>query len=97
MSHKSQALVLVCLARRNQSVPPVLVRQLQRTGAVMYVTHGWEGCIRAAAALVPTAIYLDPRLTRRCMPYLRAHPNTTWADIESSRPTLPVSSRTLPG
>jgi hypothetical protein len=62
-----------------------LVNQLQFAGAVVYVTHGWEGCVRGATSLVPTAIYLDPRLTRRVMPYLRAHPNSAWADIAEVR------------
>lgn len=78
---KSRPLVLVCLAKRSQGTPSDLVDQLQCAGALVYVTHGWEGCVRAATALVPTAIYLDPRLTRRVMPYLRAHPNSTFADI----------------
>jgi hypothetical protein len=85
VSDKSRPLVLVCLARRNQCLPSDLLQQLQGVGAVVYVTHGWEGCLRAATSLVPTTIYLDPRLTRRVMPYLRAHPNSTWATIAEMR------------
>ncbi|MBV9329216.1 MAG: hypothetical protein JO352_36395 [Chloroflexi bacterium] len=85
MSTKSQALVLVCLARRNQRAPSDLMRQLECAGALVYVTHGWEGCVRAATSLVPTAIYLDPSLTRRVTPYLRAHPNSRWATIGEVR------------
>lgn len=81
MSDKSRPLVLVCLARPDQDTPSDLMEQLQCVGAVVYVTHGWEGCIRAATSLVPTAIYLDPRLRRQVMPYLRAHPNSTWATV----------------
>jgi hypothetical protein len=79
-------LVLVCLARRDQRAPSEFLQQLQCAGAIVYVTHGWQGCVRAATALVPTAIYLDPRLTRRVMPYLRAHPNSRWATITEVRP-----------
>lgn len=86
MSAKSRQLVLVCLARPDQDTPCDLIHDLQGVGAVVYVTHGWEGCIRAATSLVPTAIYLDPRLTRRVMPYLRAHPNSMWATIAEVRP-----------
>jgi hypothetical protein len=85
VSDKSRPLVLVCLARRNQGLPSGLMQQLQGVGAVVYVTHGWEGCLRAATSLVPTTIYLDPRLTRRVMPYLRAHPNSAWATIAEVR------------
>jgi hypothetical protein len=85
VSDKSQALVLVCLAGRTQRTPSELMQHLQCAGAVVYVTHGWEGCIRAATGLVPTAIYLDPRLTRRVLPYLRAHPNSAWASIAEVR------------
>jgi hypothetical protein len=73
------------MARRNQRLPSGLMQQLQGVGAVIYVTHGWEGCLRAATSLVPTTIYLDPRLTRRVMPYLRAHPNSAWATIAEVR------------
>ena len=75
----------MCLARRSQGTPCDLVDRLRCAGAVVYVTHGWEGCVRAAASLVPTAIYLDPGLTRRVLPYLRAHPNSRWADIAEVR------------
>ncbi len=85
VSDKSHPLVLVCLARPDQSTPAALMRQLECVGAVVYVTHGWEGCVRAATVLVPTAIYLDPKLTRRVLPYLRAHPNSTWATIAEVR------------
>jgi hypothetical protein len=78
-------LVLLCLAKPSQGTPFDLVHQLQHAGAVVYVTHGWQGCIRAATSLIPTAIYLDPRLTRRVMPYLRAHPNSTFADVAEVR------------
>jgi hypothetical protein len=78
-------LVLVCLARRSQGMPPDLMHELQSVGAVVYVTHGWQGCVRAATSLVPTAIYLDPRITPRVLPYLRAHPNSAWAHIAEVR------------
>jgi hypothetical protein len=95
-------MVLVCLVRPDQGTPADLMQRLHRVGALVYVTHGWEGCIRVATALVPTVIYLDPHLTRRVLPYLRAHPNSTWATIAELRDagqevrSLPPSRRAWP-
>jgi hypothetical protein len=68
-------LVIVALADTGRQAPPELVQQLRQSGATLYVTHGWRGCLRVAASVQPREIYLDPDLPDRLLRFLRAHPN----------------------
>jgi hypothetical protein len=84
-------LVLVALAAAHSHAPVELLDELRRCGAVVYVTHGVGGCLRAATAARPSMIYLDPHVPRRLLRLLQAHPVSAPARIRWL-PTQPKQS-----
>jgi hypothetical protein len=70
-----QGVVLVALASRDAAPPRELVNRLRGAGVSVCVTHGWDGCLRVAAAVQPSVIYLDDALPPRLTRLLRGHPH----------------------
>jgi hypothetical protein len=74
VSSPAATLVIVALASSADRPPSELVDSLRATGAIVYVTHGSSGCLRAMASVQPRAVYLDPRLPKRMVHMLRTLP-----------------------
>jgi len=72
---------VVALASRADRAPARLLDELRDKGAVVYATHGANGCLRVTTAVAPDAIYLDPRLPGRLLRQLQSHPSTARASI----------------
>ncbi len=78
-AHRQTPVVLV--ASGDAGTADEVARRLRGTGAVAYATHSAEGCLRAATAIGPDVVLLDPRLPRRLDALLRAHPRSASAEL----------------
>ena len=53
-----------------------LARRLRQDGAVVYIAHTAEACVRVSTSLGPDAIHVDARFPKRMRRLLAAHPAT---------------------
>jgi CheY-like chemotaxis protein len=92
---RTPPLAVVCAP---EAITRALADRLRRDGMVVYVTHDMHGCLRVATSIAPDLIVLDPRLPRRLVRLLRAHPASSgsllrWtSDFDATAPAPRVAS-----
>jgi hypothetical protein len=74
----------------------MLAASLRAEGAAVYVVEGESASLRAAAAIGPDQVLLDPRFSARVVSLLHAHPASTSAQISRSAALDPDHCRPTP-
>jgi hypothetical protein len=75
---------LVVIGTSERAVAEPLAARMCDEGAVVLIAEGDRACLRVATAVSPDVVLLDPRLSRRLVSMLHAHPSLSRAQISRS-------------
>jgi hypothetical protein len=81
-THRTHPLVVLGLIGSDGAQRPEAL--LRSEGAMVYVAHGAQACLRVSASISPDVVLLDPRFPPQMEALLRAHPSCADASIVRS-------------